>query len=144
MPRTGRGSSSEIAEIIAELGGNWIESSMARLGGEFAGIVRIGIAGERSDELIAELQALAADGIDITLRSDVMGPQELEGVFAHLDLVSQDHPGILRDITRVLSDRGVSIEHLETEVAPRLHAGRGSVQGVSGPAPSPRSRPPPR
>ncbi|MCX2724217.1 glycine cleavage system protein R [Roseibium salinum] len=112
-----------IAEIIAELGGNWIESSMARLGGEFAGIVRIGIAGERSDELIAELQALAADGIDITLRSDVMGPQELEGVFAHLDLVSQDHPGILRDITRVLSDRGVSIEHLETEVAP------GSMQG---------------
>jgi len=112
-----------VAGTIAGLGGNWIESSMARLGGEFAGIVRIGIAGESSDELIAELRSLSADGIDITLRSDQTGVDVPQGASAHLDLVSQDHPGILREITRVLSDKGVSIEHLETEVA------SGSMQG---------------
>ena len=112
-----------MADIIAGAGGNWIESSMARLGGEFAGIVRIGIDGIRSDELVTQLRALSADGIDITLRSDQEGADVPKGSSARLDLVSQDHPGILRDITHVLSEKGVSIEHLETEVA------AGSMQG---------------
>ncbi|WP_428643026.1 glycine cleavage system protein R [Roseibium sp.] len=106
-----------IADIIASLEGNWIESSMARLGGEFAGIVRVGIAAERSDELVELLRKLSDDGIDITLRSDKTGEEAPKGTAAHLDLVSQDHPGILRDITHVLSKQGVSIEHLETSVA---------------------------
>jgi len=112
-----------MAETIAGLGGNWIESSMARLGGEFAGIVRVAIASETSKELVIQLQALAADGIDITLRSDKDGEEAPKGASARLDLVSQDHPGILRDITHVLSEKGVSIEHLETEVT------AGSMQG---------------
>lgn len=112
-----------MADIIAAAGGNWIESSMARLGGEFAGIVRIAIEGMHADALVGELRALSADGIDITLRSDQAGAEQSGGASAHLDLVSQDHPGILRDITRVLSAQGVSIEHLETEVV------SGSMQG---------------
>ncbi len=112
-----------VADIIAGLEGNWIESSMARLGGEFAGIVRIGIAAERSDELVAKLQGLSDDGIDITLRSDQTGEETPQGAFASLDVISQDHPGILRDITHVLTELGVSIEHLETSVA------EGSMQG---------------
>jgi glycine cleavage system regulatory protein len=112
-----------MADVIASTGGNWIESSMARLGGEFAGIVRIAIEGIRSDELVEKLQALSADGIDITLRSDQSDADVPQGASAHLDLVSQDHPGILRDITHVLSLNGVSIEHLETEVV------AGSMQG---------------
>lgn len=112
-----------ISDTVAGVGGNWIESSMARLGGEFAGIVRIGIDTGKADELEGRLKGLAADGIEITLRPDASGPQAQEGASAQLDLVSQDHPGILRDITRVLSEKGVSIEHLETQVLP------GSMQG---------------
>jgi len=106
-----------VAETIAGLGGNWIESSMARLGGEFAGIVRVGIDSAEADALNAKLQALSSEGIAITLRSDRSEAEGPQGTSAQLDLVSQDHPGILRDITRVLSEQGVSIEHLETEVA---------------------------
>lgn len=112
-----------MAEVIAGLGGNWIESSMARLGGEFAGIVRVSIAGDSAGELVNQLKALSEDGIDITLRSDKAGDDAPAGTSAHLELVSQDHPGILRDISSVLSDKGVSIENLETEVV------SGSMQG---------------
>ncbi|GAA0780040.1 amino acid-binding protein [Roseibium denhamense] len=112
-----------ISACIAALGGNWIESSMARLGGEFAGIVRVAIAADQADALVASLQDLSADGIDITLRSDRAGQEAQNGTSAHLDLVSQDHPGILRDITHVLTAQGVSIEHLTTEVV------AGSMQG---------------
>ena len=30
-----------VAEVVARHGGNWMDSSMVRLGGEFAGIVRV-------------------------------------------------------------------------------------------------------
>jgi glycine cleavage system regulatory protein len=123
IARDRQGLVERMADIVAGTGGNWIDSSMARLGGEFAGIVRIAVDGMRSDELVGKLQALSGDGIDITLRSDQTGAELPQGASAHLDLVSQDHPGILRDITHVLSEQGVSIEHLETEVV------AGSMQG---------------
>ncbi len=113
----------KIADVIAGAGGNWIESSMARLGGEFAGIVRISVPAENSSQLTAALEALGLDGIDITLRSGQGNDNETLGASAHLDLVSQDHPGILRDITHILSEHKVSIEHLETSVE------AGSMQG---------------
>jgi glycine cleavage system regulatory protein len=32
-----------LAQVIADHSGNWIDSSMARLGGEFAGILRVDV-----------------------------------------------------------------------------------------------------
>ena len=32
-----------VAKVVAEHGGNWLESRMCRLGGEFAGIVRVAV-----------------------------------------------------------------------------------------------------
>lgn len=106
-----------LAEAIAEAGGNWVESSMARLGGEFAGIVSVEIENEAIEHLHEHFDSLLKDGIAITLRSDVRQAEVPAGASAHLDLVSQDHSGILRQISHVLTEHGVSIEHLETEVA---------------------------
>lgn len=112
-----------LADTIAAAGGNWIDSSMARLGGEFAGIVRVAVPEGASAALKSALTGLAKDGIDTTLRTEDEKAAEIAGTSAHLDVMSQDHPGILRDITHVLSEHGVSIEHLETAVV------SGSMQG---------------
>ena len=114
-----------LAEAIADAGGNWVESSMARLGGEFAGIVSVDIEQGSIGKLHEKFDALLSDGIAITLRADAERAGRPEGQAAHLDLVSQDHPGILRQITKVLRERNVSIEVLETEVVP------GSMSGES-------------
>lgn len=105
-----------LADAIAEAGGNWVESSMARLGGEFAGIVSVEIENESIEHLHEHFDSLLKDGIAITLRSDVRPYAAPSGTSAHLDLVSQDHSGILRKISGVLTEHGVSIENLETEV----------------------------
>src|SRR5215208_771327 len=39
-----------VAARVADHGGNWLESRMCRLGGQFAGILRIEVAKERRDE----------------------------------------------------------------------------------------------
>ena len=35
-----------VAALVAENGGNWLESRMSRLGGHFAGILRVEVPGE--------------------------------------------------------------------------------------------------
>ena len=35
-----------VASLVAEHGGNWLESRMSRLGGHFAGILRVEVPGE--------------------------------------------------------------------------------------------------
>ena len=47
-----------VAALVAEHGGNWLESRMSRLGGHFAGILRVDVPGENEPELVAGLKIL--------------------------------------------------------------------------------------
>ncbi len=112
-----------ISEEIAAAGGNWVESSMARLGGEFAGIVRVSVPETGAGDLKDRLGALRDEQIEITSRAADKAVEAPAGSSARLELVCQDHPGILRDITRIIAAEGVSIDNLETSVS------AGSMQG---------------
>jgi len=111
-----------LAEVIADAGGNWVESSMARLGGEFAGIVSVDLEEASAEDLREKLKALSAEGIAVTVRTGADEPVEV-GASARLELLSQDHPGIVLAITHVLTEHKVSIEHLETTVGPGSMSG---------------------
>ena len=47
----------------------------------------------------------------------------LPGRLVGLDLVGQDHPGIVHDVSAALAGVGVSIDELETEVSPAPQGG---------------------
>ena len=57
-----------LAQKIAAAGGNWEESRLARLGGQFAGIVLVTIDAGSSDKLVASLRSLEASGLQVTAR----------------------------------------------------------------------------
>ncbi len=57
-----------VARLVADHGGNWLESRMCRLGGEFAGILRVHVPTERRAALEAALSKLT--GLAIVVRSD--------------------------------------------------------------------------
>ena len=59
-----------VARVVADHGGNWLESRMCRLGGEFAGILRIEIPAEKKSPLLAALQKLQPNGLQIVVRAD--------------------------------------------------------------------------
>ncbi|MGH8440833.1 MAG: glycine cleavage system protein R, partial [Pseudomonas sp.] len=63
-----------IAECIAEHGGNWLESRMSRMAGQFAGILRVGVPAEAYDELVEALQALNSQGIRVLLAESGIEP----------------------------------------------------------------------
>ena len=107
---------SALSDRAAALGANWLESRMAHLAGHFAGIVHLEVADERVEPLLAALRALEAIGLHVeaTLTEPAAGAG---GRALALDLVGQDKPGIVREVSRTLAGLGVSIESFESEVA---------------------------
>lgn len=104
-----------VASAIAGHEGNWLESRMCRLGGEFAGIVRLEIEVARVDALAAALRELAGLRVDVTKEDG--GAAEAVGArrLASLDLVGSDRPGILREVSAVLAAHGLNVEDLASE-----------------------------
>src|SRR3954465_14398672 len=86
-----------VAARVADHGGNWLESRMCRLGGEFAGILRVEIPTEKKSALLGALQKI--QGLNVTVRTDASKPAPSAARQTKLDLVGHDRPGIVRDIS---------------------------------------------
>jgi glycine cleavage system regulatory protein len=107
-----------VAARVADYGGNWLESRMCHLGGQFAGILRVEVAGERRDELVKALQALEADGLRVIIHAEAGAKLPVaagNGALAHVEIVGQDRPGILRSVSGVFAAHGVNVEELASE-----------------------------
>jgi glycine cleavage system regulatory protein len=104
-----------VAAVIAEHGGNWLESRMCRLGGEFAGIVRLEIDSARAEGLAAALRGLSGLRVDVTREAAEAAGAGAPGRLATLDLVGSDRPGILREVSGVLAAHGLNVEDLASE-----------------------------
>ncbi|HEX4084393.1 MAG TPA: ACT domain-containing protein [Chthoniobacteraceae bacterium] len=100
-----------LSRVIAGHGGNWLESRMSRLGGEFAGIIRVEIPAAAEQALAADLSGLSAQGLTVVCRSGSAGPPAAARIAA-LELVGLDRPGIVRDISQALARAGANVEDL--------------------------------
>lgn len=112
---------SDLSRLITDHGGNWTTSRLAELAGKFAGIVQVDIDDARAEQLTAALVPL--NGLlDITVQAatERSAPQ---GTVVDVDIVADDRPGIVREITEVISRGGGSIEELVSEVIEAPHSG---------------------
>jgi glycine cleavage system regulatory protein len=105
----------QLSDRILATGANWEESRMARLAGKFAGVLRVSVDEVSADALAAELRALGAGSLTVVVERSA-GPAQPSARTLQLDVLGNDHPGIVRDISRVLAQHQVNIENLETEV----------------------------
>jgi len=109
-----------MAALIARHGGNWIESRMASLAGQFAGLLRVEVDDQHAAELESALRSLEADqGLAILVKraaADSADPGgRSAGRLLALELVGTDRPGIVREISQALAAKGVNVEELHTE-----------------------------
>jgi glycine cleavage system regulatory protein len=101
-----------LATTIATAGGSWLGSRMARLSGQFAGIVEVQVSNERAAELAHALGALDGLSVMVTPSGEVAigaAPRS-----ARLAFVGQDRPGLVQAVSRVLAENLVNVEELET------------------------------
>ncbi len=105
-----------VAARVADHGGNWLESRMCRLGGQFAGILRVEVARDRRDELVNALRTLEVDGLRVIIHAEgAPAGAAAGGALVAVDLVGTDRPGILRSVSGVFAAHGVNVEELASE-----------------------------
>jgi glycine cleavage system regulatory protein len=105
-----------VADEVAKHSGNWLESRMSRLGGQFAGILRVELPAENEKGLVAALKELDARGLSVVVSPDTAAPtSQAPAKLRLLEIVGHDRPGIVRQISRALAANGVNVEELETE-----------------------------
>lgn len=105
-----------VAQTVADHGGNWLESRMSRLGGQFAGILRVTLPAEQREPLMTALGALEGRGLRVVVHEDAT-QASAAGAVQRLEVVGHDRPGIVRQIARTLAALGVNVEELSSEVA---------------------------
>ncbi len=105
-----------LSDTIAKHDANWLESRMAQLAGKFAGLLHISVSSDNAEALVSALNALESQGIKVLVaRSEEKAPAASQTVV--LELIGNDRPGIVSEISRALAGHGVNVEELQTEVA---------------------------
>lgn len=106
-----------LAQIVAGHQGNWLESNMSRLAGKFAGILRVSVDEDKADNLVAALDALSPR-LKLVVERSAHAEAEPVTRALRLNLIGNDRPGIIRDISGALARQHVNVDDLETECGP--------------------------
>lgn len=107
-----------LSDVINEYAGSWTDSRMIHLAGKFAGLLKVSVAEDQADELIATLTALQDEGIEIAI--ETVDDEDLAATSETLsiEVTGQDAPGIVNAITNQLAALSVNIEELYSEQRP--------------------------
>ena len=108
-----------ISEKIAAHGGTWLESRLAHLAGEFAGIVLVGAPEANIAALTAALRDVEANGLRVTVERSEPAPADADYTnytSLNLALFGNERPGIVRDVTQSLTGLGVNIEEFSSSL----------------------------
>ncbi len=104
-----------LAKVVADHEGNWLESRMAHLAGQFAGILHLDVEPAQEESLISALRHLDELGMHVvvqTSREKSAAPAVTPVV---LELIGNDRTGIVHEITQELRRAGVNVEEFDTE-----------------------------
>ena len=104
-------------------GASWEQSRMASLAGQFAGIVHFQVPTANTAALTAALHELEAMGLRVVVATGAGAGSQVGVRVLKLELIGQDRPGIVRDISRVLAELGISIQELTTELSSAAMSG---------------------
>ena len=102
-----------LADAVHAAGGNWLESHLSRLGGKYVGSVLVELDAAALPDLEARVRSVDANGLRVSVVPADDEPQP-GGDALTVELVGQDRPGIVREVTAVLAALGINIDSLAT------------------------------
>lgn len=104
-----------LSKVVADHGGNWLESRMAHLAGQFAGILHLDVAQAKEESLIAALRNLDEQGMHVVVQTSIDEPAVPTVEPVLLELMGNDRTGIVHEITQELRRANVNVEQFDTE-----------------------------
>jgi len=114
-----------VTELILECGGDVQASRMARLGGEFAMLMLVSVPDANTEQLSANLETLAGEGFKVTVtetEGEVIAARKDWQPYL-IEVRGANHEGIIHEIAEHLSEQGINIESIDTNVVPEPMSG---------------------
>jgi glycine cleavage system regulatory protein len=103
-----------VARVVTGHGGNWMESRMCRLDGEFAGILRVEVDAEKKSALLDAVQKIS--GLRVIVGGSEVTVASKNARETKMEIIGQDRPGIVREISAALARAHVNVEEFSSEV----------------------------
>jgi glycine cleavage system regulatory protein len=113
----------QIAERVANHGGNWLESRLTQLAGKFAGVIRVNVPVTATEELRQALLSLTQVGINVQVEALQQNPTGEPIRNATFSAIGPDRPGIVLEITQALTEYNINIAELNTNCSSAPYSG---------------------
>jgi glycine cleavage system transcriptional repressor len=114
-----------VTEMLVKCDGNLETSRMARLGGEFVMLALVTLPEEQAEKLEQGVQGLRALGFQVSTKgTEQSHEQKYAGWLPYqIEVHGADHEGIVHQVARYLTQRGINIESMETGIVPAPMSG---------------------
>ena len=112
-----------LAKAISECNGSWSESSMVRLSGQFAGIVKVAINEADIDSLRLACEQLDKQGLAVHLKHIDQSLDAVNPIDEHstgqlqLNIVGNDRPGIVYEVSQALAAAKINVIKMKTHLS---------------------------
>ncbi len=110
-----------LADVVAEHDGNWERSELAELAGVFAGVVLVSVPESRAAALTEALNGL--EGLLRVNAHEGAAASDAPSAPFTFTVLGNDRPGIVREVTGVLSAHALSIDRFESRTLDAPMAG---------------------
>ncbi|MBT3426126.1 MAG: glycine cleavage system protein R [Gammaproteobacteria bacterium] len=105
----------KISTIVNRHSANWLGSSMAQLGGKFAGMIEVAGEVEQLSQLRDSLEELNRIGLTLVIEKAVSSTEHHPETQL-ISLFGLDRPGIIQEISSALAAKKFNILDLKTEI----------------------------
>ena len=110
----------EVSATVARHGGNWLESRMSHLAGNFAGLLRVTCPEEHYGDLLKALRSL--ENLTLSVSEEIPEEASRQKVIT-FDVVGNDRPGIIQELASSIVRTGGNVEELASNLESAPHAG---------------------
>ena len=106
----------KLSQTVAAHGGNWLESRMSELAGQFAGIVKVEVQPQNLQALRAALLGLSAQQLSVVVADARSEVSKADFRQLRLRILGNDRPGIVREVSHALASRRISVSAMDTDI----------------------------
>lgn len=104
-----------ISRTVRQLEGNWLSSNFAHMAGHFTGFVQVQLPKENVQPLLNQLDAMEELNIRLVQGDE---PQTAQTRQVLLEIMGNDKPGIVQELTRVLHQFNLNILRFTSHCEP--------------------------
>ena len=104
-----------LSAVLHKHHASWEESRMIHLAGKFAGLLQVTLPENQLAALQQSLKTLQEKGLSVVVEQTQVDVEPISQELT-LEILGQDRPGIIHDITQQLDELKINIEKLESEI----------------------------